>query len=247
MQFYPWLGMIIGFFNLLFTCSSAQSQQQIDYLLNNNTSQAVSEATLFIVSAPSGAGKTSLVKALQEVIENITVSVSHTTRKPRPGEVDGSDYHFVSVEEFKRIQASQGFLESAQVFDRYYGTARATVEESLAQGIDVILEIDWQGAQQVREQFQDSVSIFILPPSLEILEQRLRQRAQDNEETIARRMQDALSEISHHTEYDFLILNDEFDDTLESFKSIILSSRQTNRRQIILHRQIINNLLAGKQ
>ncbi|HFD12434.1 MAG TPA: guanylate kinase [Crenotrichaceae bacterium] len=203
----------------------------------------MSRATLIIVSAPSGAGKTSLVNALQDNLDDLKVSISHTTRLPRPGEVDGTDYHFVSTTEFEEIKNSNGFLESARVFDRYYGTARSTVDDSLSQGVDVILEIDWQGAQQVRNQYQDCISIFILPPSLAILEQRLRQRAQDDDETIARRMQDALSEISHYTEYDYLILNDDFEETLEKFKNIVTSTRQLTRRQKLQQQSILANLL----
>ncbi len=212
--------------------------------MNSQSNNTTSKATLIIVSAPSGAGKTSLVSALQQTIDNLTVSVSHTTRLPRPGEVDGCDYHFVTETEFNKIQSNNGFLEWAQVFDRFYGTARETVEKSLSQGIDVILEIDWQGAQQVRQKYDDCISIFILPPSISILEQRLRHRAQDNEETIARRMQDALSEISHYTEYDYLILNDDFDQTLDTFKSIVNATRQLTRRQKIQQSTILSNLLA---
>ncbi len=211
--------------------------------MNNQANKTTSKATLIIVSAPSGAGKTSLVKALQQRIDNLTVSVSHTTRLARPGEIDGCDYHFVSKTAFETIQANKGFLEWAQVFDRYYGTAKSTVDDSLSQGIDVILEIDWQGAQQVRQKYKDCISIFILPPSISILEQRLRQRAQDNEETIKRRMQDALSEISHYTEYEYLILNDDFEQTLDTFESIVTATRQLTRRQKIQQQAVLNNLL----
>lgn len=211
--------------------------------MNTQPTNTTSKATLIIVSAPSGAGKTSLVTALQKTLENLTVSISHTTRQPRPKEVQGTDYHFVSTAEFEQIKSSNGFLESACVFDRHYGTAAATVDDSLSQGVDVILEIDWQGAQQVRQKYPDCISIFILPPSLATLEQRLRQRAQDDEQTIVRRMQDAMSEMSHYIEYDYLIVNDDFQLALEAFKSIVSATRQLTRRQKLQHQSILDNLL----
>jgi guanylate kinase len=211
--------------------------------LNTQPTNTTSKATLIIVSAPSGAGKTSLVTALQKTLENLTVSISHTTRQPRPNEVHGTNYHFVSTAEFEQIKANNGFLESARVFDRYYGTAIATVDDSLSQGVDVILEIDWQGAQQVRQKYPDCISIFILPPSLATLEQRLRQRAQDDEQTIVRRMQDAMSEMSHYTEYDYLIINDDFEEALIAFESIVSATRQLTRRQKLQHQSILDNLL----
>jgi guanylate kinase len=205
-----------------------------------------SKATLIIVSAPSGAGKTSLVKALLQNLDHLSVSISHTTRQPRPGETDGSDYHFVSTKKFEHIKTSNGFLESAHVFDHYYGTARTTVDDLLSQGIDVILEIDWQGAQQVRQRYPDCVSIFILPPSLSALERRLHKRAQDNEQAIVRRMQDAVSEISHYAEYEYLIVNDDFEMAMDVFKSIIISTRQLTRRQKTQQQSILANLLTEK-
>ncbi len=211
--------------------------------MNIQPTNTTSKATLIIVSAPSGAGKTSLVTALQKMLEDLTVSISHTTRQPRPKEVQGTDYHFVSTAEFEQIKSSNGFLESARVFDRYYGTAAATVDDSLSQGVDVILEIDWQGAQQVRQKYPDCISIFILPPSLATLEQRLRQRAQDDEQTIVRRMQDALSEMSHYTEYDYLIINDDFEEALKAFESIVSATRHLTRRQKLQHQSILDNLL----
>ncbi len=213
--------------------------------MNNHTNTS-SKATLIIVSAPSGAGKTSLVKALLQNLDHLSVSISHTTRQPRPGESDGTDYHFVSTTEFERIKTSNGFLESARVFDRYYGTARTTVDDLLSNGIDVILEIDWQGAQQVRQQYPDCVSIFILPPSLSTLERRLHKRAQDNEQAIVRRMQDAVSEISHYAEYEYLIVNDDFEVAMNAFKSIVLTTRQLTRRQKIQQQSILANLLIDK-
>ncbi|MEC9313269.1 MAG: guanylate kinase, partial [Pseudomonadota bacterium] len=172
--------------------------------------------SLFIVAAPSGAGKTSLVNALVAHHDDIRLSVSHTTRPPREGEVDGRDYHFVSQQTFADMRDKGDFLESATVFDNSYGTSSVAVQEMLAQGMDVILEIDWQGAQQVRNNLTDATGIFILPPSKTTLEQRLRNRGQDNEEIIARRMRDAENEISHYVEFDYLIVNDDFDVALDN-------------------------------
>ena len=181
--------------------------------------------TLYVISAPSGAGKTSLVKALLDKTENIGVSVSHTTRAMREGEQDGFDYHFVEKLAFEKMVEESAFLEHAQVFDNYYGTATANIEAKLEQGEDVILEIDWQGAAQVRKQLSYSVNIFILPPSQAALEERLRGRGQDSDEIIARRMRDAKSETSHYSEYDYLVVNDEFDIALTELKSIVLARR----------------------
>jgi guanylate kinase len=182
-------------------------------------------ATLYIVSAPSGAGKTSLVKALVESTPEIAVAVSHTTRSMRPGEVDGVDYHFVSVETFEGMVRQGAFLEHAKVFDNYYGTSRAEVSRWLARDVDVILEIDWQGARQVREQMPEADSIFVIPPSREALETRLRGRGQDSEEIIARRMRDAESEMSHYGEYAYLVVNDDFDTALGDLRAIFRARR----------------------
>ena len=181
--------------------------------------------TLYVISAPSGAGKSSLVKALLENMQGIGVSVSHTTRAKREGEQDGVDYHFVEKDVFVSMVGENAFLEHAQVFDNYYGTAVANIEDKLKQGEDVILEIDWQGAAQVRKLIPYSVNIFILPPSLEALEERLRGRGQDSDEIIARRMRDAKSETSHYSEYDYLVVNDDFDSALIELKSIVLARR----------------------
>ena len=181
--------------------------------------------TLFVISAPSGAGKTSLVKALLEKTEGIGVSVSHTTRAMREGEQDGIDYNFIDKESFVAMVEQCAFLEHAQVFDNYYGTAVANIEDKLKQGEDVILEIDWQGAAQVRKQLPYAVNIFILPPSQAALEERLRGRGQDNDEIIERRMRDAKSETSHYSEYDYLVVNDDFDNALIELKSIVLARR----------------------
>lgn len=186
---------------------------------------------LYIIAAPSGAGKTSLVKQLVSDLDNLTVSISHTTRQMRPGEIHGQDYYFVSVADFQAMLEKQAFLEHAQVFDNFYGTAQQTVEESLKQGFDVILEIDWQGAQQIKKLLPDSLSVFILPPSTEILLQRLRNRGQDDEQVIARRMRDAVTEIRHHDEFDYLVVNDVFEHALTELKSIIIANRLTRTRQ----------------
>lgn len=198
---------------------------------------------LYIISAPSGAGKTSLVKQLRQETDKLVVSVSHTTRGMRSGEVHGSDYFFVTVNEFKAMIERQAFLEHAQVFDNFYGTAQKTVEDNLAQGLDVILEIDWQGAQQVRQMLPDSVSIFILPPSIEILKRRLQNRGQDDEETIARRMRDAVTEMSHYPEFDYLIVNDDFELALSQLKSIVTANRLLQSTQQRLLAPLLQNLL----
>lgn len=198
---------------------------------------------LYIISAPSGAGKTSLVKQLREEVDKLVVSVSHTTRTIRNGEKHGSDYFFVTVDEFKTMIEAQAFLEHAQVFDNFYGTAQKTVEDNLAQGLDVILEIDWQGAQQVRQMLTESISIFILPPSIDVLKQRLQNRGQDTEETIARRMRDAVTEMSHYPEFDYLIVNDDFATALKQLKSIVIANRQLQHRQQQLLAPLLENLL----
>ncbi|RMF14845.1 MAG: guanylate kinase [Gammaproteobacteria bacterium] len=186
---------------------------------------------LYIVSAPSGAGKTSLVAALLERDRSICVSVSHTTRPMRPGEQDGVNYHFVSREQFLEMAGQGAFLEHAEVFGNFYGTSEAWVNEALAQGRDVILEIDWQGAQQVRRLRPDALSIFILPPSVEELERRLRGRAQDSDEVIRRRLSEARAEMSHYPEFDFVVVNDQFEDALADLMAIFRGQRLTLARQ----------------
>ena len=202
---------------------------------------------LYIVSAPSGAGKTSLVKALLETTAGVTVSVSHTTRAPRPGEQDGVDYHFVGQDAFQAMAEHGEFLESARVFDNFYGTARASVERELILGRDVILEIDWQGARQVREMMPDSVSVFILPPSRQALRERLTRRGQDDEAIIERRMRDAQSEASHFDEYDYLIVNDDFDTALQELRAIFVAGQLRRDRQAERHRELIAALLSSGQ
>ena len=184
-----------------------------------------SDGILFIVSAPSGAGKTSLLKALVESTDRVCVSVSHTTRAPRPGETDGQHYHFVDTATFERMVAAGEFVEHARVFDNHYGTSAAAVMNELVAGRDVVLEIDWQGARQVRERFRDAVSVFILPPSVEELRRRLSARGQDAEEIVERRMRDALSELSHFDEYDYLVVNDRFETALEDLRALMRAQR----------------------
>jgi guanylate kinase len=202
--------------------------------------------TLYVVSAPSGAGKTSLVRALLDSAgDQLVLSVSHTTRAPRPGEADGRDYHFVSMETFQRMIGAGAFLEHAQVFDNAYGTARAGIETQLAQGRDVILEIDWQGARQVRRALPESIGIFILPPTRQALEERLRGRGQDDETVIARRMRDAISEMSHYAEYDYLVINDVFRTAHDELASIIRSRRLRLPGQQRRHAALLAALLAS--
>lgn len=177
--------------------------------------------TLYIISAPSGGGKTSLVNALLESVANLEVSVSHTTRPPRPGEKNNIDYHFVTEKAFENLIAKKNFLEHAKVFGNYYGTSRVWVEKKLKAGIDIILEIDWQGARQIRSMMPDAIGIFILPPSWQILEKRLRQRAQDEKSVIAKRMAQAHDEVAHYHEYDYLVVNDNFAKALADLSAII--------------------------
>lgn len=203
----------------------------------------MARGNLFILSSPSGAGKSSLIKAIREQHSNIKMSVSHTTRAPRPGEENGVHYHFVSVDEFK-AEIDQGvFLEWAQVFGNYYGTSTTAIEQMLAQGIDVFLDIDWQGAQQVRKLLPDVQTIFILPPSRAELERRLIGRGQDSSEVIAGRMAQAVSEMSHYHEFDYVIVNDVFDEALRDLEAIILSRRLTRANQQIRHERLIASLL----
>ncbi len=191
----------------------------------------MSKGTLFIVTAPSGAGKTSLVKALIEREQQLRVSVSHTTRAKRPGEVDGVNYHFVDEAAFMEMLGEGNFFESAHVYGNHYGTSQLWVNEQLEAGCDVILEIDWQGAVQIRNLDPNACSIFILPPSLETLKTRLQNRAQDDPETIDKRMNEAVAEISHVAEADFVVINDDFDTALEDLSSIIRSYRLTIKYQ----------------
>ena len=205
--------------------------------------QKTSTGTLYVFSAPSGAGKTTLVKALLEQTKAIGVSVSHTTRGPREGEINGKDYNFVSQDEFKALIEQNAFLEHAQVFDNFYGTSQIWVEQELNAGRDVILEIDWQGAEQIRQQMPDMVSVFILPPSREELLKRLTGRGTDSQEVIDRRMQDAVSEMSHYGEFDYLIINDDFDCALQELRSVVLARRQRIAAQSQVQQKLLLNLL----
>ena len=205
--------------------------------------QKTSTGTLYVFSAPSGAGKTTLVKALLEQTDDIGVSVSHTTRPPREGEINGKDYNFVSQDDFKSLIEQSAFLEHAQVFDNFYGTSQIWVEQELEVGRDVILEIDWQGAQQIRQQMPDMVSVFILPPSREELLKRLTGRGTDTQDVIDRRMHDAVSEMSHYGEFDYIIINDDFDLALQELRSIVLARRQRTAAQSQIQQELLQNLL----
>ena len=176
---------------------------------------------LLILSAPSGAGKSSLAKALAASAPNVAVSVSHTTRAPRPGERDGTDYHFVSTDQFAAMVKEGRFLEHAQVFGNFYGTARESVEDLLVAGKNVVLDIDWQGARRIKELMPDAVTVFVLPPSREVLHERLVGRGQDSAETIARRMREASSEMRHYGEFDHVVVNDVFSAALSDIRAIL--------------------------
>jgi guanylate kinase len=200
---------------------------------------------LYIVSAPSGAGKTSLVNALVADDPGLTVSVSHTTRAMRPGEQNGVDYHFANPDEFARMLERGDFLEHATVFGNLYGTSRSWVLETLRSDRDVILEIDWQGARQIRQRIPAAFWVFILPPSLQALQARLRGRGQDDEEVIRRRMRDAVSEMSHYDEADYLVINDTFERALADLHAIVRSNRLRRGAQVARHRALIDALLSG--
>ncbi len=206
----------------------------------------MAQGTLYIVSAPSGAGKSSLIQALLKTqpLYDTQVSVSHTTRNPRPGEVHGEHYFFVNHEEFRAMIAREAFLEHAEVFGNYYGTSRETIEQVLSTGVNVFLDIDWQGAQQIRQKMPQARSIFILPPSKDELDRRLRGRGQDSEEVIAKRMAQAVAEMSHYAEYDYLIINDDFDTALADLKTILRAERLRMSRQKQRHDALITKLLA---
>ena len=198
---------------------------------------------LFIVSAPSGAGKTSLLRQLVPADDRLTMSVSHATRAMRPGEEDGVHYHFVSVQRFEQLVDEGAFLEHARVFDNYYGTAEASVRELLASGRDVVLEIDWQGARQVRKRFPEAESVFIAPPSIEALRDRLRGRGQDSAEVVERRMADARAELSHFGEYDYLVINDDFETALGDLRCVVAAARLRTAVQAARFAEELNDML----
>jgi guanylate kinase len=201
------------------------------------------QGQLFVISAPSGAGKTSLVAATIARVSDVTVSVSHTTRSPRPGEVDGRDYHFVDQSEFDALIASQALFEYAQVFGNFYGTSKRAIESQLASGIDVILEIDWQGASQVRLMAPDAVSIFILPPTRDALRERLVGRQQDDPTIIDARMAEADETIEQAPHFDYWVINDDFEIALGQLKSIIISHRQRRPQIQAKHPDFLEKLL----
>lgn len=206
---------------------------------------------LFILAAPSGAGKSSLINALLERHANssmhgnqMQVSVSHTTRAPRPGEKDGEHYHFVSKEAFESLIEQGVFFEWAEVFGNYYGTSRVVIEETLQRGIDVFLDIDWQGARQVKAQIPDTATIFVAPPSKDELLRRLTARNQDSDAIIQQRMDKAVGEISHYHEFDFIVINDNFEAALEELDAIVSARRLRKEKQVIRHESLFENLLA---
>lgn len=211
---------------------------------DRGASQPAAVGNLYVIAAPSGAGKTSLVRALIQDDPRLQVSISHTTRAPRPGEVDGEHYHFTTPEHFRELIANGRLLEHAEVHGNYYGSARDQVQAAFAAGRDVILEIDWQGARQIRERFPSCVGIFILPPSRDALLERLRNRGQDSAEVIARRIANARGEMAHATEFDYLVINDRFDDALADLRAIFRALRLSMRVQAPRQQVLLSQLLA---
>jgi len=197
---------------------------------------------LFIISAPSGAGKTSLVSALLKSNKQIALSVSYTSRTPRPGETNGKDYHFISREMFLEMVKEGDFLESAEVYGNLYGTSQSWIRKQLDAGHDILLEIDWQGAAQVRKLMPHAISIFILPPSLAALETRLKGRGQDSAEVIARRLQASQEDISHVSEFDYVIINDKLDEALQQLAAVITAAGLCRDGQLARHASLINQL-----
>lgn len=205
----------------------------------------MTNGTLYIISAASGAGKTTLVSAVLEQLDDLEVSVSHTTRAPREGEVDGVNYHFVDKDTFEAMVEDSEFIEYATVFGNMYGTSRQHIQEQLLKGKDVILEIDWQGARQIRQLMADCRSVYIVPPSTEALRERLTSRGKDDEETITRRMQEAISEMSHYVEFDYLIINDDFDEARDNLTAIIRGNRMLHEHQQQKHADLLARLLGS--
>ncbi|MCL4470864.1 MAG: guanylate kinase [Gammaproteobacteria bacterium] len=202
----------------------------------------MTSGNLFIVTAPSGAGKTSLVKALLEHDKQIKLSVSYTTRPPRPGETDGKDYHFVTEQKFMEMLERGDFLESALVYGNRYGTSQPWIESAMRAGTDILLEIDWQGAEQVRKIFPRAIGIFILPPSLEALLERLKGRGQDSGEVIARRLAAAREDIRHVEQFDYVIINDVFESALQDLIAVVRAQRLKAEQQLGAHAEMIGNL-----
>ena len=198
---------------------------------------------LVVIAAPSGAGKTSLVKALSESLSQLQISVSHTTRVMRPGEVDGQDYFFVTDDVFSKMIEKKAFLEYATVYGKHYGTSREWVVNHLARGIDVILEIDWQGARQIHALYPQAMLVFILPPSMATLKTRLQSRKQDDSEIIAQRMMSAQDEMHHFSDFEYLVVNDQFDDALRDLQHIVLGARLKTKLQMVKHADLLENLL----
>lgn len=203
----------------------------------------MSHGTLYIISAPSGAGKTSLISKLLENLSDAEMAVSHTTRKAREGEIDGKHYHFVSADEFLNGVHNNEFLEHANVFGNHYGTSKKAVDDLLIKGVDVILEIDWQGAHQVRELMKEAKSIFILPPSKEELENRLRGRETDTDEVIANRLAQSCDDMTHYNEFDFVIINEDFDKAVKDLESIFLANRLKREKQVQKNKKLLNKLI----
>ncbi|MFV2004524.1 MAG: guanylate kinase [Gammaproteobacteria bacterium] len=203
----------------------------------------MTKGKLYVISAASGAGKTSLVSALLQQVPDIEVSVSHTTRAPREGEVDGVNYHFIDTDRFEKMVENAEFFEHATVFGNMYGTSQQHVEDQLLGGKDVILEIDWQGARQIRRLIPDCSTIYIVPPSTEALRQRLTSRGQDDDEVIDRRMQEAVSEMSHYVEFDYLVINDDFEQARQDLVAIINGNRMLLERQQDEHAELLTQLL----
>lgn len=203
------------------------------------------QGTLFIISAASGTGKTSLVKELLASTDNLVVSVSHTTREPRRGEIEGKHYYFASKDSFLQMVTQGEFLEHAEVFGNYYGTSKASVDDLLNAGVDVILEIDWQGALQVKRQFAHAVMIFILPPSRTALKERLTGRDQDTIQVIQKRLDGAVREMQEYVNFDYVVINDDFHVALSELKAIITTYRLVVTQQSITHEKLISDLLNG--